>query len=78
MLNNDAPGGVAQFYDRDTKAEMASIGMEAFQEFMVKPERLEKILERLEKSSSKTLLINKVFTMSRVQVFLTRDFFFKI
>ena len=50
MLNNDAPGGVAQFYDRDTKAEMASIGMEAFQEFMVKPERLEKILERLEKA----------------------------
>ena len=50
MLNNNAPGGVAQFYDRDTKAEMASIGMEAFQEFMVKPERLEKILERLEKA----------------------------
>ena len=39
-----------RFYDRDTKAEMASIGMEAFQEFMVKPERLEKILERLEKA----------------------------
>lgn len=53
MLNNDAPGGVAQFYDRDTKAEMASIGMEAFQEFMVKPERLEKILERLEKARQK-------------------------
>ena len=53
MLNNDAPGGVAQFYDRDTKAEMASIGMENFQEFMVKPERLEKILERLEKARAK-------------------------
>jgi multiple sugar transport system substrate-binding protein len=53
MLNNNAPGGVAQFYDRDTKAEMASIGMEAFQEFMVKPERLEKILERLEKARQK-------------------------
>jgi multiple sugar transport system substrate-binding protein len=53
MLNNDAPGGVAQFYDRDTKAEMASIGMEAFQEFMVKPERLEKILARLEKARQK-------------------------
>ena len=37
----------------DTKAEMASIGMEAFQEFMVKPERLEKILERLEKARQK-------------------------
>ncbi len=53
MLNNNAPGGVAQFYDRDTKAEMASIGMESFQEFMVKPERLEKILERLEKARQK-------------------------
>ena len=53
MLNDNAPGGVAQFYDRDTKAEMASIGMEGFQEFMVKPERLEKILERLEKARQK-------------------------
>jgi multiple sugar transport system substrate-binding protein len=53
MLNDNAPGGVAQFYDRDTKAEMASIGMESFQEFMVKPERLEKILERLEKARQK-------------------------
>ncbi len=42
-------GGIAQFFDRDAPAEMAKAGMEGFQEFMVKPDRLEKILKRLEK-----------------------------
>ena len=42
-------GGIAQFFDRDAPAEMAKAGMEGFQEFMVKPERLDAILERLEK-----------------------------
>lgn len=42
-------GGTAQFYDRDTTPEMAKIGMKGFQEFMVKPDRLDKILERIEK-----------------------------
>jgi multiple sugar transport system substrate-binding protein len=40
--------GLAQFYDRDTNPEMASVGMEGFQEFMVHPDRLDAILERLE------------------------------
>lgn len=44
-----ADGGIAQFFDRDAPAEMAKAGMEGFQEFMVKPERLDDILERLEK-----------------------------
>ncbi len=43
-------GGIAQFFDRDAPAEMAKIAMQGFQEFMVKPERLEKILARLEKA----------------------------
>ena len=42
--------GLAQFYDRDTDPEMAKIGMQGFQEFMVKPDRLDAILERLEKA----------------------------
>lgn len=42
--------GTAQFYDRDTKPEMAKVGMKGFQEFMVKPERLDRILTRLEKA----------------------------
>lgn len=40
---------LAQFYDRDAPAQMAKAGMEGFQEFMVKPERRDKILKRLEK-----------------------------
>jgi len=44
---------LAQFFDRDAPAEMAKAGMEGFQEFMVKPERLDAILERLEKTRAK-------------------------
>lgn len=42
------PGGIAQFFDRDAPAEMAKAGMEGFQRFMVQPEQLDAILERLE------------------------------
>jgi len=42
-------GGIAQFFDRDAPAEMAKAGMEGFQEFMIKPERLDAILAHLEK-----------------------------
>lgn len=48
-----ADGGIAQFFDRDAPAEMAKAGMEGFQEFMVKPENLDRILERLEKARSR-------------------------
>ncbi len=44
---------LAQFYDRDAVAEMAKAGMEGFQEFMVKPDRVDGILERLEKTRSR-------------------------
>lgn len=40
---------LAQFFDRDAPAEMAKAGMEGFQEFLVRPENLDAILERLEK-----------------------------
>lgn len=52
MLSSTS-GGIAQFFDRDAPAEMAKIGMEGFQEFMVKPERLDAILERLEKARAR-------------------------
>ena len=48
MLSTNSPGGVAQFFDRDFPAEMAGIGMEGLQEFMVFPDNLEDILNRLE------------------------------
>ena len=41
--------GLAQFYDRDTDPEMASTGMQGFQEFMVNPDRLPEIRERLDR-----------------------------
>ncbi len=47
MLSSAA--GLAQFFDRDAPAEMAKAGMEGFQEFMIKPDRLDAILKRLEK-----------------------------
>ena len=47
-LLSTTPGGIAQFFDRDAPAEMAKIGMEGFQQFMVQPEQLDAILERLE------------------------------
>ncbi|RWX66075.1 carbohydrate ABC transporter substrate-binding protein, partial [Mesorhizobium sp. M4B.F.Ca.ET.089.01.1.1] len=42
--------GTSQYYDRDTDPDMAQEGMTGLQEFMVKPERREQILERLEKT----------------------------
>ena len=40
--------GLAQFYDRDAPAEMASEGMKGFQEFMINPDRMDRILQRLD------------------------------
>ncbi|CUH39270.1 Multiple sugar-binding protein precursor [Jannaschia seosinensis] len=50
MLSQNSPGGVAQFFDRDFPAEMAALGMEGLQEFMVYPDNLEDILQRLEQA----------------------------
>ena len=44
---------LAQFFDRDAPADMAKAGMEGFQEFMVKPDKVDAILERLEKTRQK-------------------------
>ncbi|MEA1911228.1 MAG: extracellular solute-binding protein, partial [Spirochaetota bacterium] len=40
--------GLAQFYDRDTSPEMAKVGMEGFQEFMVYPDREDAIRQRID------------------------------
>ena len=48
MLSSNSPGGVAQFFDRDFPAEMAQAAMEGFQEFMVYPDNLDDILDRIE------------------------------
>ena len=51
MLSNAE--GIAQFYDRDAPAAMAKAGMEGFQEFMIKPDRIDAILKRLDKVQKK-------------------------
>jgi multiple sugar transport system substrate-binding protein len=53
MLSNNAKGGVAQFFDRDFPAELASAGMEGLQEFMVFPDNLDDILARLEETRAR-------------------------
>ena len=50
MLSSNSPGGVAQFWDRDAPAEMAKVSMEGFQEFMVKPDDMDRILSKLERA----------------------------
>ncbi|MEL6531726.1 MAG: ABC transporter substrate-binding protein [Pseudomonadota bacterium] len=50
MLSTNASGGIAQFFDRDFPAEMASVAMEGLQEFMVFPDNLDDILDRLEQA----------------------------
>ena len=49
MLSTNSPGGVAQFFDRDYPAEMAAEAMQGMQEFMVFPDNLDDILNRLNK-----------------------------
>ncbi len=52
-LLSTTEGGIAQFFDRDAPAEMAKIGMEGFQQFMVQPDQLDAILDRLEKARAR-------------------------
>ncbi|MCH8531557.1 MAG: extracellular solute-binding protein [Saccharospirillum sp.] len=52
MLSN--ADGTAQFYDRDTDPGMAAEGMKGFQEFMVNPDRLDRILADLERVRQRT------------------------
>ncbi len=53
MLSQNSPGGVAQFFDRDAPAEMAKVAMEGFQEFMLKPDELDRILAKLERARAR-------------------------
>lgn len=53
MLSTNSPGGVAQFFDRDAPAEMAKVGMEGLQEFMVRPDNIDRILARLDKAAER-------------------------
>lgn len=42
--------GLAQFFDRDTNEELAALAMRGFQEFMIKPDRLDAVLAGIERA----------------------------
>lgn len=46
----DATQHLAQFFDRDTSEDLATGGMKGFQEFMVKPERVDHVIDDLERA----------------------------
>jgi multiple sugar transport system substrate-binding protein len=52
----------AQYYDRDTDPEMATEGMKGFQEFMAFPDRIDQILNRLDKVEQRIFKDKKAAT----------------
>jgi len=48
-----AASKTAQFYDRDTTPEMASAGMQGFQDFMLNPDDMMDILEEIEEERAR-------------------------
>jgi len=47
---------LAQYFDRDTNEALATVAMKGFQEFMVKPERLDVILETIERARKRVYM----------------------
>jgi multiple sugar transport system substrate-binding protein len=41
---------LTQYFDRDTSEDLATVAMKGFQEFMVRPDRLDDILEDIERT----------------------------
>lgn len=51
LLGNAAQ--IAQFFDRDTSEDLATIGMKGFQEFMIKPDRVDSVVADLERARAR-------------------------
>jgi len=49
---------LAQFFDRDTSEDLATIGMKGFQEFMVNPDRADKVLGDIERARKRIYSVN--------------------
>jgi len=45
--------GLAQYFDRDTSEDLANVAMKGFQEFMLNPDRLDAILETIERARAR-------------------------
>ena len=51
LLGNAAQ--IAQFFDRDTSEDLATIGMKGFQGFMIKPDRVDSVVADLERARAR-------------------------
>jgi multiple sugar transport system substrate-binding protein len=45
--------GLTQYFDRDTSEDLANVAMKGFQEFMLNPDRLDAILETIERARAR-------------------------
>ncbi len=54
----DAAAHLTQFLDRDTSEDLATVAMKGFQEFMVKPERLDAVLATIERARKRIYASN--------------------
>jgi len=54
----DAAAHLTQFLDRDTSEDLATIAMKGFQEFMVKPDRLDAVLANIERARKRIYASN--------------------
>ncbi len=53
-----AAPNLTQFLDRDTSEDLATVAMKGFQEFMVKPDRLDSVLATIEKARKRIYAAN--------------------
>ena len=42
--------GLMQYFDRDTSEDLATVAMKGFQEFMIDPDRLEAVIDSIERA----------------------------
>ena len=42
--------GLMQYFDRETSEDLATVAMKGFQEFMVDPDRLDQVIESIERA----------------------------
>ncbi len=54
----DRAAHLTQFLDRDTSEDLATVAMKGFQEFMVKPDRLDAVLANIERARKRIYASN--------------------
>jgi multiple sugar transport system substrate-binding protein len=49
----ESADGLAQYFDRDTSDDLANVAMKGFQEFMLYPDRLDAVLDSIERARAR-------------------------